>query len=109
MVVVSTQADGLGPGKTYIADQEDLIVRALPDELDNAVSFIRVVPWRSTNKKGTAGDLRDEPSVNASWYYRWSRNISEAQVSGEYEYVPMSWGAAGTSAPALADYLAMIR
>ena len=107
MVVVSTQADGLGPGKTYIADQEDLIVRALPDELDNAVSFIRVVPWRSTNKKGTAGDLRDEPSVNASWYYRWSRNISEGQVSGEYEYVPMSWGAAGTSAPALADYLAM--
>ena len=49
MVVVSTQADGLGPGKTYIADQEDLIVRALPDKLANAGSFIRVVPWSCAN------------------------------------------------------------
>ena len=107
MAVVSDLGSGLGPGKTYIADQEDLIVSALPEELDNAVSFIRVVPWRSSNKKGTGGDLSDEPSVDASWYYRWSRDIGEGQALGEREYVPMSWGAGGARDEALPDYLAM--
>ena len=107
MAVVAAFGNGLGPGKTYIADQEDLIVDALPPELDNAVSFIRVVPWRSTNKKGTGGDLSDEPSVDASWYYRWSRDVGEGQALGEREYVPMSWGAGGARDEALPDYLAM--
>lgn len=107
MAVLATQADGLGPGRTYIADQEDLIVNALPQELDNAVSFIRVVPWRSTNKKGTGGDLSDEPSVNASWYYRWGRNVEAGQAIDEREYVPMSWGAGGARDDAITEYLAM--
>ena len=107
MAVVAAFGNGLGPGKTYIADQEDLIVDALPPELDNAVSFIRVVPWRSTNKKGTGGDLSDEPSVNASWYYRWGFDVQAGQAIDEREYVPMSWGANGARDEAIPEYLAM--
>jgi len=107
MAVVAAFETGLGPGKTYIADQEDLIVEALPPELDNAVSFIRVVPWRSTNKKGTGGDLSDEPSVNASWYYRWGFDVQAGQATDEREYVPMSWGANGARDEAIPEYLAM--
>ena len=82
MAVFSDLGSGLGPGRSYIAHQEDLIVSALPEELDNAVSFIRVVPWRSTNKKGTGGDLSSSPSVDAAWYYRWSRDVGEGQALG---------------------------
>ena len=107
MATLATSPDGLGPGKTYIAEGGDLIVPTLPPELDNALSFIRVVPWKSPSKKGTGGDLSDQPSVGAAWYYRWSRDIGEGQAVGGLNYVPMSWGAGGARDEALPDYLAM--
>lgn len=107
MVVVADLPDGLGPGKTYIADGQDLIVNTLSEELNNALSFIRVVPWKSTNKKGTGGDLSDQPSVNPSWYYRWGYDLPRGQVIDSRDYVPMSWGAGGTNEDDIANYLAM--
>lgn len=107
MVVVADQSDGLGPSKTYVADGADLTVNSLPPELDNSISFIRIVPWKETLKKGTGGDLSDMPSVDASWYYRWGFSIDEGQATDSREYVPMSWGAGGARDEAIPDYWAM--
>ena len=107
MAVVADLSSGLGPGKTYIADGEDLIVNTLPAKLDNALSFIRIVPWKATKKKGTGGDLSDDPSVDASWYYRWGYDVPRGQAIDSREYAPMSWGAGGARDDAILDYLAM--
>jgi hypothetical protein len=107
MAVVADSASGLGPSKTYIADRDDLVISALPEALNNALSFIRVVPWISTMKKGTGGDLSGNPSVDASWYYRWGYDLESGQAIDSREYVPMSWGAGGSEDGAISNYLAM--
>ncbi len=107
MLIVADEPTGLGPGKTYIADGADLVIETLPPELENVISFLRVVPWRPTLKKGTGGDLSDNPSVNASWYYRWGFNVEAGQALESREYVPMSWGAGGASDESIPNYLAM--
>lgn len=107
MATLAVSPNGLGPGKTYIAEGSDLLVPSLPTGLDNALSFIRVVPWQTAKKKGTGGNLSDQPSLDASWYYRWGYNLEEGQAEGELEYVPMSWGANGSRDDAIVDYLAM--
>ena len=44
MLIVADEPTGLGPGKTYIADGADLVIETLPPELENVISFLRVVP-----------------------------------------------------------------
>ena len=107
MAVVADSPEGFGPGKVYIADGQDLFVNFLPAELENALSFIRVIPWKTSLKKGTGGDLSDQPSVDAAWYYRWGYDLPMGQVVDNREYVPMSWGAGGTYDDDITAYLSM--
>ena len=51
MVTLATNADGTGYSRVFIADNQDLIVPALPDLLDNKISFIRVFEWEWISKK----------------------------------------------------------
>jgi hypothetical protein len=89
MATLAVNEDGTGNSKVFIASEEDLAVHSLPIELDNAVSFIRVIPWNWVSKKGTGGDIT---GMNNSWFYRWNNTgISDIQR----EYVPMSWGKGG--------------
>lgn len=108
MAVVADQSDGTGPGKVYIADDGDLAVNTLPAELDNSISFIRVVPWKYTLKKGKCGWTND-PSLGESWYYAWNKDVAWGQdPTPPYgEYVPMSWGKGGSDPGAIDDYLLM--
>jgi hypothetical protein len=99
MATVADGSDGTGPSKNYIAYNQDIEVPNLSIELDNAISFIRVLPWQAHVKKGTGGDL---PEMNAGWYYNWSRGGTS---TASREYVPMSWGKSGTDPDAILDYL----
>ena len=52
MATLAVNEDGTGNSKVFIAS-EDLAVHSLPIELDNAVSFIKVIPWNWVSKKIT--------------------------------------------------------
>jgi hypothetical protein len=89
MATLAVNEDGTGNSKVFIASEEDLAVHSLPIELDNAVSFIRVIPWNWVSKKGTGGDIT---GMNNSWFYRWN-NTGTSDI--QRECVPMSWGKGG--------------
>lgn len=55
MAVVADPEDGTNPSKVYIAADGPLTVNSLPIKFDNAISFLRVVPWINTLKKGFGG------------------------------------------------------
>ena len=109
MVVAADQENGLQPSETYIAVDGPLLVNALPNELDDSISFLRVMPWRQTGKKGVCGGdyQQDIVGVDADWYYKWNKDVPSGQLSTGPEYVPMSWGKGSTSNTAISDYLAM--
>ena len=98
MVVVGDLADLTTASKVYIADTEDIEVNTLPTELDDKISFLRLIPWTAPNKKGTGGDLSSNPSLDASWYYTWGYSVSLGSTDDAYgrEYIPMSWGSGTT-------------
>ena len=89
MATFAVNENGTGYSKVFIASEEDLEVHSLPTKLNNAVSFIRVIPWNWVSKKGTGGDITE---MNNSWFYKWN-NTGVSDV--EREYVPMSWGKGG--------------
>ena len=92
MAVLSTDSDGMGLGKTFIASDAPLTVDALPANLDNAVSWIRVMPWRQTLKKGLGStDSKTPGVVNTAWYYHWGVSPPHGNQEDHKwgEYVPM--------------------
>lgn len=86
MATIAENEDGTGLSKVYIASESDLQVDALPPALNDNVSFIRVLPWSWTTKRGTGGDIA---GLNAGWYYNWG---NKAESEPGREFVPMAWG-----------------
>ncbi len=84
MVTLAANGDGTGASRVYIAQDGDLKVDFLPEELDVSISFIRVMPWRWTGKKGWAGEK--EPLMKPLWHYDWNNATTS---SADMEYVPM--------------------
>lgn len=82
MATLANNADGSGYSRVFIANDSDLIVNAMPQGLDNTVSFIRVFKWDWVSKKGKAG--WDPNKLNCTWYYDW--NIGGSSASN-YNYV----------------------
>lgn len=82
MMTLAEKADGTGASRVYIAQDGDLEVAQLPEDLNNRVNFIRVLPWRWVSKKGYAGGSElpnsEAGRVNAAWFYNWNidRNSS---------------------------------
>lgn len=97
MATFAENEDGTGASKVYIAEKETLFIDAMPSELDNNVSFIRVFPWRYSTKKGfgSGADFNksSEPikRLNGTWFYDWNHNNSNDFT--DIEYVPMRWNA----------------
>ncbi len=92
MAVVADQIDGLQPSKVYIAADGPLVVNTLPTNLDDAISFIRVVPWENTRKKGfCGGDDVYRSKFDHSWYYDWTKAVQRGQRAYGPESVPMCW------------------
>jgi hypothetical protein len=97
-VTFSAAGDGKGYSKTYIARSGNLN-KNLPAELNNQISYIKVVPHKATNKKGVGRKPNSNNGnqngatlaglVSANWYYDWGRFASSTST---VEYVPMAWG-----------------
>jgi hypothetical protein len=70
MATLAQQENGTGISRVYIAQDGDLEVGRLPVELENAIRFVRVFPWRWVAKKGVAGNIYSP--VKAQWWYNWN-------------------------------------
>ncbi|MGJ8725862.1 MAG: glycosyl hydrolase [Roseibacillus sp.] len=89
MVTVATDSGGQGTSQVYAATEDDLLVN-LPTELDNQISFLRVVPWRWISKKGWAGTNNTFPNnIRAYWKYEWEPTGASTD---NWEFVPMIKG-----------------
>lgn len=92
MAVVADPADGIQPSKVYIAANGSLTINTLPTDLENAISFIRVVPWKQTEKKGfCGGDDAYRSKFDHSWYYSWTKGVERGQRTFGPEFAPMCW------------------
>lgn len=92
MAVIADPADGVNPSKVYIAADGPLTVHSLPAGFDNAISFLRVVPWENVSKKGLCGgDDAYRALFDHSWYYNWTKGLERGQRTSGPEFVPMCW------------------
>ena len=84
MATIAQHENGTGISRNYVAQDHDLDVKDLPAELDGAIGFVRIFPWRFTSKKGIAGGIWQ--NLDVGWFYDW--NIG-ANSTAEVEYVPI--------------------
>lgn len=82
MATLASEENGTGASRNYVAQDHDVVVDALPKDLDDQVRFIRIFPWRWTSKKGIAGAIHE--NLNVGWFYDW--NIGR-NSSPDLEYV----------------------
>ncbi|WP_310378835.1 glycosyl hydrolase [Flavobacterium sp.] len=104
MATFAQNENGSGYSKVFIADSQDIQISTLQVGLNDKVSFIRVFPWRYTEKKGFGSGLPDfNRSVkpvnltNSGWFYHWGTTSAEDLTNAEF--VPMKW-----NAKSLTDY-----
>jgi hypothetical protein len=98
MATFAQNENGTGYSKVFIAEKEDIEISILPEGLNDLVSFVRVFPWRYTEKKGFGSGLpdfnRSIKPVNltkSGWFYHWG-TISNEDLT-DAEFVPMRWNA----------------
>lgn len=101
MATFATQPNGTGSSQVYIAQDGDLEISRLPAKLDNAIRFVRVLPWRWVAKKGSC-DV-GPTTMDAAWYYNWNNDGDAVQSTLDYEFVPIRqqrwWPAYPTNKP----------
>ncbi len=98
MATFAQNENGTGYSKVYIAENEDIEISTLPVGLNNLVSFVRVFPWRYSDKKGFASGLPDfnrsiipVKLTNSGWFYHWGHTSTEDLT--DVEFVPCRWNA----------------
>jgi hypothetical protein len=84
MATLAQEENGTGISRNYVAQDADIEVKDLGKELDGKVRFVRIFPWRWTNKKGIAGGIHQK--LKLGWFYDW--NISQNSTP-DLEYVPI--------------------
>lgn len=113
MATLATEPDGTGASRCFIADDSDLTVDRLPEELDGKVSFVRVFAWHKPSKKGwVGGNGKKEPSegfldeqadlTGSTWAYNWGTSAdwgrsprAKGRAWVNQEFVPEKWGRGG--------------
>jgi hypothetical protein len=93
MATFAQNANGTGASKVFVAQDGDLDIGMMPTNLDRVVSFVRVIPWRWTAKRGWADTGGDNGLLNAYWFYDWGNGHSSSLNS---EFVPMKWSGGGS-------------
>ena len=92
MATFAQNENGTGYSKVFIADSQDIQISTLQAGLNNQVSFVRVFPWRYTEKKGMGWGIKSPiQNLRGSWFYNWGPSTSEGLL--DIEYVPMKWTA----------------
>ncbi|WP_411846619.1 glycosyl hydrolase [Roseibacillus persicicus] len=84
MATLAENADGTGASRNFVAQDHDLVINKMPEELAGKLGSIRVFPWRWTTKKGICGDIVD--NLDLGWYYNWNLNKNSTL---DLEYVPI--------------------
>ncbi len=102
MATFAQNENGTGYSKVFIAEKEDINISTLQAGLNNLVSFIRVFPWRYTEKKGFASGLPDfnrtiipVKLTNSGWFYHWGTTSAEDLT--DVEFVSTRWNATSLS------------
>ncbi len=92
MATFAQNENGTGYSKVFIAENQDLEINTLQIALNNEVSFVRVFPWRYTEKKGMGWGIKSPiQNLRGSWFYNWGPVTSESTL--DIEFVPMKWTA----------------
>ena len=98
MATFAQNENGTGYSKVFIADTQDIEISTLQVGLNDKVSFVRVFPWRYSEKKGFGSGLPDfirsiKPVklTKSGWFYHWGTTSSEDLTDAEF--VPMRWNA----------------
>lgn len=86
MATLAVNEDGTGESRVWVADRQDVMVDQLPAELAGKVSFVRVMPWRWTAKKGWTNGIPAADALKTHWWYNWDNAASSTL---DQEYVPM--------------------
>ncbi len=104
MATFAFNEDGTRFSKVYVADNADVNIPVLPTGLNNHVSFVRVLPWRYTGKKGFGYSAIEASKVlKTDWYYSWGpKSIADLT---DIEFVPMKWNAKSVTDANWADIL----
>lgn len=104
MATFAQNENGTGFSKVFIADTQDIEISTLQVGLNDKVSFVRLFPWRYTEKKGFASGLPDfnrtvtpVKLTNSGWFYHWG--TASAEDLTDKEFVSMKW-----NAKSLTDY-----
>jgi hypothetical protein len=92
MATLAQNENGTGYSKVFIADNQDIQISTLQLGLNNEVSFVRVFPWRYTEKKGMGWSIKSPiQSLRGSWFYNWGVSTNEGLL--DIEFVPCKWTA----------------
>ena len=98
MATFAQNENGTGYSKVFIAEKADIEISTLQVGLNDKVSFVRVFPWRYSDKKGFASGLPDfNRSVTpvkltkSGWFYHWGTTTDEDLT--DVEFVPTRWNA----------------
>lgn len=86
MATLAVNEDGTGESRVWVADRQEVMVDQLPPELSGKVSFVRVMPWRWTAKKGWTNGIPAADALMTHWWYNWDNAASSTL---DQEYVPM--------------------
>lgn len=84
MATFAQNANGSGLSRTYVAQDKDINIIVMPEELNNSVSCVYVFPWRWVGKKGGCDD--SPLDLDPDWWYDWGSGTSSTQ---DAEYVAM--------------------
>ncbi len=104
IATLAENSDGTGEAYTFVAAVSNITVDLNP-LLDNKVSFIRVLPFRQTKKKGVGNTNNAwiEP-LDVDWFYDWG--ALDVTLPSR-EYAMQAWGRQAASNPAnIANYIA---
>lgn len=98
MATFAQNENGTGFSRVFIAEKDDIQISTLQVGLNDRVSFVRVFPWRYTDKKGFASGLPDfnrtkTPVIltKSGWFYHWGTTSAEDLT--DIEFVPTRWNA----------------
>ncbi len=70
MATLAHNPGGTGVSRCYVAQDGDLDVSVIQDNLNDQVSFVRIFPWRWVSKKGIGGNIGG--NLDIRWWYNWN-------------------------------------
>lgn len=95
MATLANETDGCGYSKVFIADNEDIEIPVLQNELNGKISYIRCFRWHYVSKKGWcssgSGWFNELELTNSTWYYSWSADKYTTE-DAEYALIKQNKG-----------------